>query len=330
MVYAGVVLILCSVAMGQQHAFSPAAVGKFEIGRRTFFDFGPPFNYYELFIVSSSVEGISVQRITLTPPTDECFGPAKLEAASASIEGSIETLLGSVNPCVIPEKERRRELKRCKKCPVFSGAEVLLRFQCGTKTRVIRSNILDRDWFDPSAKTPRRTLWTANLLDRLEQAVGPGVMDKPTFPVSTDKLKSPPDLVLSTSENLLAGKYDALFSGTEKPSDLYRAATDTTTNNFSPTVKLKSSVPLSPDVFVAPEYPALARLARVQGNVSLQIELDEDGTPTNPVVISGHPMLSAAALKALDGWRFPNDQPHQDIRLVVEFDLNCRRGVKSD
>jgi hypothetical protein len=61
-------------------------------------------------------------------------------------------------------------------CPVFSGAEVLLRFQCGTKTRVIRSNILDRDWFDPSAKTPRRTLWTANLLDRLEQAVGPGVI----------------------------------------------------------------------------------------------------------------------------------------------------------
>jgi len=256
MVYAWAVLILCAVAMGQEHTASLSGVGRFEIGRRTFFDFGPPFNYYELFIVRPSDGGSSVQRITLTPPTDECFGPAKLEVASASVEGSIETLLGSVNPCVIPEKELRRELNRCKKCLVFSGAEVLLRFQCGAKTRVIRSNILDRDWFDPSAKTPQRTLWTANLLDRLERAVGPGVMDKPAFAVSTDKPKPPPDLTLSTSENLLAGTYDALFSGSEKPSDLYRAATATTTNNFSPTVTLKSSVPFAPDLFVAPEYPA--------------------------------------------------------------------------
>lgn len=321
-------LILWSVALGQERPASPSGVGTFEIGRRTFFDFGPPFNYYELFIVTPSVAGSSVERITLTPPTNECFGPAKLEVAAASVEESIETLLGSVKPCAIPEKELRRELHRCKKCLVFSGAEVLLRFQCGAQTRLIRSNILDRDWFDPSAKTPQRTLWAAHLLERLDQAVGPGVMVKPMFPALTAKPESPPDLGSSTAESLRAGKYDALFPGSEKVSVLYRAAT--TTDNVSPAVSLRSSIPFAPILFAAPEYPPLARLARVQGNVSLQIELDEEGSPINPVVTAGHPMLRDAALKAVAGWKFPNDQPHQAIRLVLDFDLNCRKSIKSD
>jgi hypothetical protein len=170
-------LILCGVALGQEQPTSSVRVGTFEIGLRTFFDFGPPFNYYELFIVSPSATGSLVQRITLTPPSDECFGPAKLEVASASVGESIDALLASVNPCVIPEKELRRELHRCKKCLGFSGAEVLLRFQCGDQKRLIRSNVFDRDWFDPSAKTPQRTLWVSHLLNRLQRAVGPGVME---------------------------------------------------------------------------------------------------------------------------------------------------------
>ena len=330
MPYTCAAFILCALALGQEYSRSPAASESFEIGRRTFFDFGPPFDYYELFIVSPSVKGSLVQRITLTPPSDECFGPAKLEVASAALDESIERLLGSVDPCSIPEKELRRELNRCKKCPVFSGAEVRLRFQCGAQTRVIRSNILDRDWFDTSAKTPQRTLWTAHLLGRLEQAIGPSVMDKPVFPVSIDKLKSPPDLVLSKSESLLAGKYDALFSGKEKPSDLYRAATATATDDLLPTVTLRSSVPFEPIVFAAPKYPTLAKLAWVQGNVAVQIELDDEGNAINSVIIAGHPLLTCAALEALKGWKFPTDQPHQDIRLVVQFDLNCRRSGKSD
>src|SRR5450631_264797 len=120
------VLISCGIASSQEHATGTDVVGEFEIGQRTFFDFGPPFNYYELFIVSASPDGTAVKRITLTPPGYQCLASAKAEFASASINKSIAELLDSVNPCAIPEKQIRRELKRCKKCSVFSGAEIVM------------------------------------------------------------------------------------------------------------------------------------------------------------------------------------------------------------
>jgi hypothetical protein len=42
------------------------------------------------------------------------------------------------------KKPLRRELKRCKKCLVFSGADVVLQVQCGTETCLIRTDILDK------------------------------------------------------------------------------------------------------------------------------------------------------------------------------------------
>ncbi len=70
------VLFLCCPAMCQDRS---AAVqpGQFEIGRHTFFDFGPPFNFYEIFIVRPSATGTSVERITLTPPVRNVSHPPR-------------------------------------------------------------------------------------------------------------------------------------------------------------------------------------------------------------------------------------------------------------
>ena len=72
--------------------------GQFEIGRHTFFDFGPPFNFYELFIVRPTATGTSIERITLTPPGQKCVAPAEVKAASASTSESVAKLLGDKNP----------------------------------------------------------------------------------------------------------------------------------------------------------------------------------------------------------------------------------------
>ena len=97
------VLFLCCPAMCQDRS---AAVqpGQFEIGRHTFFDFGPPFNFYEIFVVRPSATGTSVERITLTPPGQKCVAPAEVKAASATTSESVAKLLGDKNPCTIPEK----------------------------------------------------------------------------------------------------------------------------------------------------------------------------------------------------------------------------------
>lgn len=55
---------------------------------------------------------------------------------------------------------------------------------------------------------------------------------------------------------------------------------------------------------VKPEYPALARQARIQGTVMLQATIGKDGTVQNLRVISGHPMLTAAAITAAKQWLY--------------------------
>ncbi len=249
--------ISCSAAFGQTHGAALAQPDRFEIGLQTFFDFGPPFNYYELFVVRPTTSGASIERITLTPPVDSCTRQAKVEVASASINDSIAKLLGFTNPCAIPAKELRRELKRCKHCRGYSGANVAMQVECGGQTRVIRSDILDKDMFDPTANTPKHTQWTMQILRRLDEAVGPGVMAKPMFPVSEQGQTSPQDADSPVLEYLSSGKYDELFhEAPDKPSDLYHADQ---IHPPLPTIRLVSSTPVEPKVFVEPKYPSLQR-----------------------------------------------------------------------
>jgi TonB family protein len=68
---------------------------------------------------------------------------------------------------------------------------------------------------------------------------------------------------------------------------------------------------------VAPVYPALARQARIQGDVVVRLTIDEGGVPTDIRLVSGHPMLSPAVLDAVRQWRF---RPYEVDEKAVEAD----------
>src|SRR5271167_4006015 len=72
---------------------------------------------------------------------------------------------------------------------------------------------------------------------------------------------------------------------------------------------------------VQPQYPPLARQARVQGTVVLQAVIGKDGTIQNLHVVSGHPMLIQAAMDAVKQWRYRpyllNGEP-----VLVETTIN--------
>jgi protein TonB len=53
-----------------------------------------------------------------------------------------------------------------------------------------------------------------------------------------------------------------------------------------------------------PQYPAIARAARVQGTVVLGATISKSGTIENLHVISGPAMLAAAAEEAVRAWRY--------------------------
>jgi TonB family protein len=313
-------LALCSVAAAREPKKEPALPHEFEMGRHTFFDFGPPFDFYEVILVRPAPSGSVIQRILLTPAGNACVQPAKVETTSVTLQESVAELLGTANPCTIPEKELRRELKRCKKCMVFSGQNVTMQAKCGEQTRIIRSDILDRDLFDPAANTPTHTSWTMRLLSRLDRALGPGVMDKPAFFVA-DEDKSPvPNSNSDTFREIAAGKYDQLFPGTsDKPSALYREAQ----NQPPPPSVTLTSVSVQPEVYPLPTYPLLAKLARIEGPVQVDMHVGSDGRVESVSVKSGHPMLIEPVKQAIKGWRFPQSAGEQDVQATVLFASNC-------
>lgn len=55
---------------------------------------------------------------------------------------------------------------------------------------------------------------------------------------------------------------------------------------------------------VKPAYPPLARQARISGEVRLEAVIGFDGTVQQLRVVSGHPLLSGAALEAVRQWQY--------------------------
>src|SRR5512146_2590404 len=77
---------------------------------------------------------------------------------------------------------------------------------------------------------------------------------------------------------------------------------------------------------VQPTYPPLARSARIQGTVVLQAVIGKDGTIQGLHAVSGHPMLTPAAIDAVKQWRykpyFLNGEPVEvDTQITVNFTL---------
>jgi len=77
---------------------------------------------------------------------------------------------------------------------------------------------------------------------------------------------------------------------------------------------------------VKPQYPPLARAARISGSVVLQAVIGKDGAIQNLRLISGHPMLTQAAIDAVKQWRyrpyFLNGEPVEvDTQITVNFTL---------
>jgi len=77
---------------------------------------------------------------------------------------------------------------------------------------------------------------------------------------------------------------------------------------------------------VPPTYPPLAREARLQGVVLLQVEISREGVVDSVRVIDGHALLNDAAVQAVRQWRYKpymiNGQPTPVVTTVtVNFTL---------
>ena len=76
---------------------------------------------------------------------------------------------------------------------------------------------------------------------------------------------------------------------------------------------------------VAPEYPAIAKVAHISGTVVLHAVIAKDGTIEQLEYVSGPPMLVKSAMDAVKQWRYKpyllNGDP-VEVETTINVDFN--------
>jgi TonB family protein len=314
----GICLLLIAFLPAVAQQSSSEFPSQLLIARHTFFDIGPPFDFYEVITVNSGPNGLDVERALVTPAGNACFWPPTVELKVASMDASMTQLLKGQNPCDIPEKDLRKELKRCKHCLNFSGADVTMHVSCRGKERAIRMDILDRDMFDPRANTPKQTSWTMAVMSSLDEVLGPGVMEKPMFGPGKPETASQ-QAETKIVHRLRSGEFDTLFNSKQLLSELARQSAQPLP---SPNIALLDYSPVAPIRAELPSYPPIAKAAHVDGKVSVSFHVTPDGRTEN-IAFEKQTMLQSATQAAVEKWRFPETKEGHEEHVTVEFKLNC-------
>jgi len=72
------------------------------------------------------------------------------------------------------------------------------------------------------------------------------------------------------------------------------------------------------------EYPVVARLARIEGHVEMDIQVGADGTVLSVNVKSGHPLLQEAAKANVKTWLLDSGR-ERTIAITYRFVLEAAR-----
>jgi protein TonB len=112
------------------------------------------------------------------------------------------------------------------------------------------------------------------------------------------------------------------YPGSPQLTEILRSASASLPSVAAPKVRLSSGVTQGMLIRqVRPHYPPLAREARIQGTVVLQALIGKDGRIENLHVLSGHPMLTQAAIEAVRQWLY---RPYYLNNQAVEVDTEIR------
>ncbi|MBZ5662644.1 MAG: energy transducer TonB [Acidobacteriia bacterium] len=72
---------------------------------------------------------------------------------------------------------------------------------------------------------------------------------------------------------------------------------------------------------VPPVYPAIASKMHIEGTVKLDVTIDPDGSVEDVKVVSGHSLLTPAAIDAVKKWRYEPGEGKITQLVNIEFNL---------
>jgi protein TonB len=140
-------------------------------------------------------------------------------------------------------------------------------------------------------------------------AFAPAVLPRGIAPPNDE----PPDInALTGISGLAVGTPPGLgVSGAGIPSDLLGTGAAPISPPPPPPARRHAPVPIVSNLQesklikkVVPEYPAVAKRARVEGVVQLQVIVNEEGDVSDVKVLEGHPLLIDEAVRAVKQWKY--------------------------
>jgi len=269
---------------------------------------------------------VLVRYVRSGPASRYCGTVTKIVSASARVPGtSLLTIARGLNLCAIdPTAVARttRAFAPAHAAVVYAGDRFVIVAKCGAETRVIR---LPGDWELDMARLKRKSPRIAGLWT-LEQTVGAQAFG--LFP-SIDVVPSEMEVKLqpadeATLAELKSGKFDTGLAPLSFKNDV--AALQSASDVPVYGVKLANADRFRFARYVDPQYPPIALQARISGRVELELVSNPaTGQVEQVTVVSGHPLLAAAAKESAQHWRFVpgTDSASHAARVVLEFIFNC-------
>jgi protein TonB len=76
-----------------------------------------------------------------------------------------------------------------------------------------------------------------------------------------------------------------------------------------------------------PQYPAVAKAARIQGTVIVGVVISKDGLVKEAAIVSGPPLLQQAALDAVKTWRYdPYRLNGEPVEVLTQVNVTFALG----
>jgi len=279
-----------------------------------------PFWFKYVLDLSPSRDGVDVRWIRVAPLGNGCPG-VTVKAMTGVINDSISQIV-KPDLCSMSPRAVNKALNRAKRlASIWDSVGFGLVAQCGGSTREFHLPIAD---LVDMNRLKRESSDVAAMYDTYSNAVRSVFGSKSFYNISKEL-----DLELQSQgikfvTELQSGKFDAgLSRGTlATPLAEYRG-TRVDSSEPSSTVQL-----VNPDrdaflLYTEPIYPPVAKQARIQGSVELDLDLDASGQVRTVLSVRGHVLLVDSAKQSAMKWRFPaTAQTGSQLQVVLKYQIS--------
>lgn len=285
----------------------------------------PPFSFEYILDVRLEESGVFVRRIRIAPGTYGCPRSVSVRAVDRRIKDSTARKVAGVDICSLNPADVASAIKNAEPNSVASiddTASYSIVAVCGKTEKQFELPYPEQIDFKALKKRNSRvaSLW-ALASDVSQHAFGKNFSFHNASPSEDASFRA---LGAETVPAIKSGIYSKGFAAgvLEKLLSEY-AGPQEERDPWSVTLEGPAEVEWAR--YQLPKYPPLARQTRIAGEVRLLMTLDSHtGIVKDVKVISGHPLLSSAAVEAVKGWQFrQTNPPENSVEANLSFGLRC-------